>query len=197
MDYAERRPASSSKRRLCIFLRGQFTLSDNSAIVFFGTNLRFESGQSAIRDHDGSTSQKIVTIHGNVRHKVNNSIKSINSHWPWFIQFGIFLFFTRYFRMREVGVIKRFRKIWELSLPKCSLNSYTITVGFEYTAPLFLFLAISITISFTVLICEIIHFQFKKCRGVREHWIILCGISFIMIKSGAVKTNRYRLNNYC
>lgn len=66
--------------------------------------------------------------------------------------------------MREVGIVKRFRKIWESSKPDCLLNSYTISVGFEYTAPIFLFMAMSILLSFILLICEIIYFHLKKTK---------------------------------
>lgn len=57
-------------------------------------------------------------------------------------------------KYRETGITSKYNRIWQPKKPACSVGSYVFSVGMEYVAPLFLFLAASMVGSAVVLAVE-------------------------------------------
>lgn len=77
------------------------------------------------------------------------------------------VFPPRLYRIREVGLLAKHTRIYIPSKPECLSNSYVFSVGMEYTAPIFLFMACSITVSMIVLFGEMIHHRCVRMRFER------------------------------
>lgn len=80
---------------------------------------------------------------------------------------------VRLFRIREVGLLAKHQHFWLPAKPECMANSYVFSVGMEYTAPIFIFLAISITTSMIILLLEIMHHRFMQMKHRPRHPIRL------------------------
>lgn len=76
---------------------------------------------------------------------------------------------TRFFWMRETGVLSKHERHWVAEKPACLSNVLLTSVGFDYTAPLFFFLIIAYIISLIILILENIFYYYTKKKVGRRH----------------------------
>lgn len=76
---------------------------------------------------------------------------------------------TRFYWMRETGVLSKHERHWVADKPACLSNAIITSVGFEYTAPLFFFLIISYITVLIIMILENICHYFRQKANQRNH----------------------------
>lgn len=81
---------------------------------------------------------------------------------------SFFFLIIRYIRIKEVGILSKHRRIWDAPQPPCLSNSFIFSVGWEYTAPIFLFMAMANVVSLFILICEKVVFACENGRTVKN-----------------------------
>lgn len=69
---------------------------------------------------------------------------------------------TRAYWMLETGVLSKQERHWVTPKPPCFSNGIVTSVGFDYTAPIFLFLLISYVTALVVLILENFSYHFQQ-----------------------------------
>lgn len=65
------------------------------------------------------------------------------------------LFKQKFRKFRETGIQSKYNRRWLPAKPACLVDSFVFSVGMEYVAPLFLFLAIAMAVCFAVLAVEL------------------------------------------
>lgn len=75
---------------------------------------------------------------------------------------------TRAYWMREAGVLSKQERRWVAAKPDCLSNAIVTSVGFDYTAPLFLFLVISFIFVLIIMVLENIYYRFQQRRSGRQ-----------------------------
>lgn len=78
---------------------------------------------------------------------------------------------TRFYWMRESGVLSKQERHWIAEKPPCLSNAIITSVGFDYTAPLFFFLIISYIFALIVMIFENVFHHFQQRKYERHRWL--------------------------
>lgn len=76
---------------------------------------------------------------------------------------------TRFYWMRETGVLSKQERHWVAQKPPCLSNTIVTSVGFDYTAPLFCLLLASYMTALIVMISENAFHYFEQRRNERHH----------------------------
>lgn len=76
-----------------------------------------------------------------------------------YIIFKMLSFIFRYRKFRDYGILSKYQRVWSPSKPPCMADSIVFAVGLEYAGPLLVFLAVSMLISFFILMVEIIDYR--------------------------------------